>query len=442
MDGIASLKRAFYIRELGLTDQEASMRSMNDLEHEFFSNPGAAETASDNRSLVANYLSARGGAIGTSGVAAVALRFDHGLANFKNTILPLLTARQLPASLAINPSPDNMALAENTGVTWADVADWTMEKGIEVWNHSFTHAESVGADAIYRNIATDPLAVFATELPNSTIEGFVVPGGTADWEGWTPTNTPEHFGSKYVAGRAVLGNHALCTGHLGGAIWSLSGDVINGRRHFGADTETSVNVISMITRTQLVKGGLTIMMHPSLLNSSGMSTATLTAILDHIVAERDAGRLVVLTMSGLMGADVKSSYRNNIIAPFSANTPWTLQTNYTLTGDVFSSATATALLRQNISLSDIDRVRGRIREFSVEARAITSTATLRLNVVSSGTLGSISHLQNFVLPGDSVWRTYRVFPQMLNTALSCNFDAGRLAGTGTLEMRNALVQAV
>lgn len=398
----------------------------------------------DHRARVEDYLRARGGSIGTNGLAAVALRFDHGLANFKTTILPLLTARQLPSSLAMNTDYAKWSLAENAGASWTDVRDWAMEKGVEIWNHSHTHEESVGEQAIIENAVTAPLAVFANELPNSTIEGFVVPGGTADWEGWTPTNTVNHFGSSYVAGRAILGSHALCTGHLGGAIWSLTGEVVNGRRHQGFDTTSSADVIAVIARAQMIKGGVVLMMHPSLLNGSGASTATLTAILDYIVAERDAGRLMVLTMSGLMGADVRSSYRHNVLAPFSANTPWTNQTTHTRSGDVFSSSTATATMRQSIQWTDLEAAKGRLREFSVEARALTGTgtATLRLNVVSSGTSGSISHLQNFVLPADSVWRRYRIFPQVLRTAFSGNYDVGRVAGAGTLEMRDVRLEAV
>ncbi len=420
------------------------IRAYNDLPNLAGATATAADVGIAHRSRVEDYLRARGGSIGTNGLPAVALRFDHGLANFKTTILPMLTARQLPASLALNTSPDNMALAENAGVLWADVRDMTMEKGIEPWNHSHTHGESVTEAEIRENAVTAPFAVFETELPNSTVEGFVVPGGLAEWNGWTDTNTVDHFGSAYVAGSIVMARHALVTGHLGGAVWSLTGQPVNGRRHLSADAMTSAQVIAAITRAQLVKGGVVIMMHPSLLNTTGMSTATLTAILDHIVAERDAGRLMVLTMSGLMGADVRSSYRHNVLAPFSANTPWTPQTNYTLTGDVFSSSTATAEIRQTIQFTDIEALKGRLREFSVEARALTGTgtATLRLNVVSSGTNGSISHLQNFVLPADSVWRRYRLFPQILRTAFSGNYDAGRVAGTGTLEMRDARLEAV
>jgi hypothetical protein len=149
-------------------------------------------------------------------------------------------------------------------------------------------------------------------------------------------------------------------------------------------------------------------------------------------------------MSGLMGADVRSSYRHNVIAPFSADTPWTLQTNYTRTGDTFSSSTATATMRQSIQFTDIEAVKGRLREFSVEARALSGggTATLKLTVSSTGTNGSLSHTQNFVLPADSVWRRYRLFPQILRTAFTGNYDAGRAAGTGTLEMRDVRLEAV
>src|SRR5699024_7233742 len=78
-----------------------------------------------------------GGPIDTGGVAAVALRCDHGLANFARHVLPLTIERRMTVSQAH--TPRNWHLEENAGVTAEEMNDWVHEGHVEVWNHSASH---------------------------------------------------------------------------------------------------------------------------------------------------------------------------------------------------------------------------------------------------------------------------------------------------------------
>lgn len=77
--------------------------------------------------------SRRRGGVKRISTGAVALRFDHGLANFNTKIRPLLEARSLPYALALN--SDRWSIAENTGVTASMVNGWVQGGLCEIWNH-------------------------------------------------------------------------------------------------------------------------------------------------------------------------------------------------------------------------------------------------------------------------------------------------------------------
>ena len=80
---------------------------------------------------------AMGGAVDTGGLGAVALRFDHGLVNLAQHILPLTSSRRLQVSLAHNPRTGD--LRENRGVGMDEVDGWVRARHVEIWNHSASH---------------------------------------------------------------------------------------------------------------------------------------------------------------------------------------------------------------------------------------------------------------------------------------------------------------
>ena len=86
--------------------------------------------------IVARFVAAMG-PVDTAGRGAVALRCDHGLAAFRDKILPVTSKAGLRVSMAYNPR--NWHYLENRGVTPSDLDAWVAEGHVERWNHSATH---------------------------------------------------------------------------------------------------------------------------------------------------------------------------------------------------------------------------------------------------------------------------------------------------------------
>ncbi len=233
------------------------------------------------------------GRIGTGGKAAVALRFDHGLANFNTKIRPLLEARNLPYCLAL--SSRHWDASENSGVTAAMVNSWS---GLcEVWNHGAgNHQDANNLDGLTDMIVNGKSELQA-QLPNKTIWGFIPPGvGGTNYGGFNGGDSPEAFYGT-LAGQLILENHAVSSGaYPGTAYRPLDGEVRQGMSHAGLETRTVSSLQSLVDTAIADKTGLQLMTHPSRLDEAGYhTTAELTQMLDYIVAKRDAGELVVLS---------------------------------------------------------------------------------------------------------------------------------------------------
>lgn len=244
----------------------------------------------------------RRGPVKTGGLGAVALRFDHGLGNFDTKIRPLLEARGLPYSLALNSR--DWGKAENGGVTAATVDGWVSGGLAEVWNHGAHHLDATDTKALEDTIVTG-LAELRSQLPSAVIDGFAVPGvGGTNYQGFDGGATLEDFYNT-EAGRLILSHHAVSTGYLSGTTHrALDGTVRQGQLHYTIDTATGTGVEYQINLAAADRTGLQLMLHPSLVDTAGnITTAKLTEILDHIVAKRDAGELAVLSSYDLVVAD-------------------------------------------------------------------------------------------------------------------------------------------
>lgn len=258
-----------------------------------------------NARLVEDWSRRRGGVKPTGGKGAVALRFDHGLANLKTVILPLLRARALPFGVAINPS--NWAQQENTGCTQADVQGWVTNDRAEVWNHGGNHQDATTPGTLRTQLVTS-LATLRSQIPNAQIDGFMLPGvGGTQYLGFDAAS-PGVFTST-LAGRLLLKSHAVISGSMGSARRVIDGVVRQGQAHYTMDAQTASSIKNQIDLAISERTGLQLMLHPSNLNGSGMlTTAALTDVLDYIKTKRDAGDLVVfgpydlLLASAVVGA--------------------------------------------------------------------------------------------------------------------------------------------
>lgn len=263
----------------------------------------SSEAGLTNDLLVQDFTRRRGGRKRVT-TAVVALRFDHGLANFDTKIRPLLEARNLPYSLAL--CSGQWDRAENVGVTAAMVNSWVTGGLAEVWNHTKDHGSGDGTSAAWKAAILDGLTELRSQIPAAQIDGFVPPGSAgADFGGFTNASTVQQFyGTE--GGRFILSNHAVASGYIGGTAQRvMDGVVRQGMSHYTLDQRSLAEVQAQVSAAETGKTGLQLMLHPSLVDTAGyMTTATLTSVLDHIVAERDAGRLRVMGPYDLMLADV------------------------------------------------------------------------------------------------------------------------------------------
>lgn len=244
------------------------------------------------------------GTISTGGKAAVALRFDHGLANFNTKIRPLLEARDLPYCLAL--SSRHWDASENSGVTPAMVDSWPLA---EVWNHGAGNHQDANDLAGLTDMIVTGKSELQAQLPNKTIWGFIPPGvGGTNYGGFNGGDSPEAFYGT-LAGQLILENHAVSSGAFPGTAYRpLDGEVRQGMSHAGLETRTVSSLQSLVNTAIADKTGLQLMTHPSRLDEAGYhTTADLTQMLDYIVAKRDAGELVVLSPYEMLVAQLKDA---------------------------------------------------------------------------------------------------------------------------------------
>lgn len=356
----------------------------------------------------------KGGTLGTNGKPVVCLRFDHGLNNFKATILALLQARNLPAALAINSGVFTTAnsLAESNNVTWAEIEGWCLNDGIEVWNHGETHRDAT-TSATLKTELVDSLTALRASLPKVAIEGFMMPGvGGTEFAGLNSIQDPATMYTT-EAGRLLQGSHAFITGLRPGQVKPLNGKVTPGWSYRNMDTTAGADAaIALVADAQASGGGVVLMMHPSLLNAGGSNTTTakLTEVLDFLVTERDAGRIEVVSHTGFQVADISSTYRNNVLTAVTPGTSVSKTVDLTKYGHLKGSVrklvatvTVTATASVTVALTDATTGLNATRTYAALAPGtytlfqhgtlpLTATSVTAAATVNSGT-ASITDLK-------------------------------------------------
>ncbi|ASR80272.1 tail protein [Arthrobacter phage Heisenberger] len=402
----------------------------------------ASDYALSNQSL-RDAFRRRRGSLGTNNVTAIAIRLDHGAVYAKDKCIPKFVQHGLPWSIAINPGSGRLALAENAGITWSEYHDWVKNKGGEILNHGMDHADaSTSADLKIQLVDSKP--ILQTNIPTQAIEVFAVPGvGGTNMNGWTSTNTPEHFTSAYEAARLVLENHAFSTGYTPGLYRELDGYPSNGETHYTMDSAaTASDVIARIQNAQNYGTGLQLMLHPSQMDTAGnITTTTFNEIMDWIASERDAGRLVVLSTSGLFLADMHSSVRHNLLRnPELQGTNGWNTSGYTGFTGFAQSNTSAGQISQNIDLTNRAHHAGSLREITAKFTADSSGGIARLQIehVAAG----INVVKDVTLSANEV-KTVR-FSALMPIWSGSNlptYRAGRLSG-GAIKVENPGVLAV
>jgi len=381
----------------------------------------------------------RGGRIGTAGKPVVALRWDHGLVNFRDKIMPHLTRLGLPGSMAMNSADNRWIIAESNGVTPANLESYAIENGVEVWNHGQTHGGAETLAALTREIEQGRIDLQA-KLPNIPIEGFVIPGvPSGDYGGFSAGQTVDHWNTE--AGRLILGNHAVSSSHIAGTDQPIHGDQPILSMQYSIDSLSANTVKAAVDRAVVNGAGIILFLHPSQLDLSGkMSAADYVAILEHIAARRAAGDLEVLTMGGLSVADAGSQYRHDLVydSEFSRGTEaWGSDPGFSVDEDgAVTSGSSSAYLTQSVSLTGREWAKGSPRELVVEYRGRDTTSSLTVEVTIGDTTRTVTH---DVAPVD--WQEMRVPVIVPLNASSVPISIRRVSGRH-VHIRSARFQTI
>lgn len=158
-------------------------------------------------------------------------------------------------------------------------------------------------DALTREIATG-LTDLQAKIPTVPIEGFVIPGvPSGNYAGFSAGQDISRWDT--MAGRLILGHHAVSSSHMPGTAGPLGGDQPILGRQLSIDRMSLSSVRAEIDDLIATgQGSLILFLHPSQLDEPGrIASAEYTAVLEHVASKREAGDVEVLTMGGLSVAD-------------------------------------------------------------------------------------------------------------------------------------------
>lgn len=323
----------------------------------------------------------RGGVIGTGGTGAVAFRFDHYYQDWATKILPLMREHQIIGSMAMQGT--GTTGVGGTGYDWIDLQSTHVNDGLEIMCHSYDHQSTYGASNLEREIVWARDTWLAGRMPEVLIEGWMQPGAEYGADMGQHIDSQEKLWGT-LAGKMLMANYAVVSGHRDGYYRQLTGDVDAGLAHVTIETDTTAeNAKSIIDEAVKRRAGVVFMMHPSNIGTSGyMSTAVLGEIFAYVAQLRDAGKLQNLTVGGMSLADAWSGRREDLAVNgnFSngfdgwSSGDWTIQS-----GGALSPASA-SILSQSEYISRRSVISGSPREVVITARGVGGTGALRVDV--------------------------------------------------------------
>lgn len=137
-----------------------------------------------------------------------------------------------------------------------------------------------------------------------------------------PAETIEQIADSY-AGQQIFAHHALASGYLKDTWYpTLDGVMRDGGLFYSSDIRDFAFLKNLVDRARDFPSGVVLMFHSNNIGTNDYITdSEFEQILDYIVAERNAGNLLALTVSGLAVADAESDKRRDLLKT-SAGTNW------------------------------------------------------------------------------------------------------------------------
>lgn len=232
--------------------------------------------------------------------AQVALICDHGTVRFRDIVYPILKRFDLPCTLAINSQKVAGGILHDPAQevnSWDQLKTWAAA-GVEIANHGRTHLDTDSLPELIAEIVTGHEEL-ETNL-GRPIHSWVQPSAHGDlgkwfgfrdgisWDGWAGTD----------AGRLILDRHAVATGTIYPiGRYRLYGEPPIGMQGHWLDADDKIPAArEQIAAAQAEKTGLLLRLHPGYVGGQN-TVAALETFFGWLAAERDAGRLDVVTLA-------------------------------------------------------------------------------------------------------------------------------------------------
>ena len=250
----------------------------------------------------------RGGTIGVGTTTQViAIRWDHGAQEALDMgILDACDRLDLPYTMCLNAEPD---IPAEKPIPWDDVRRLVAGGGMEVNNHSLTHSPDAPTESEQQAQIIDGLRKLQARVPDQAIDVWTQPGlYDTQYNGYNAGDDPLRYVDT-VAGRMIYAHHGFCTGATPGRYVPLDGSIPTGMQTVIVDTNTAGNVQANLNRLWSLspRGRTVVALHPERCTRDPLGSfqpaSEIIKWLEWIAAERDAGRVEVLTHAGMAIAD-------------------------------------------------------------------------------------------------------------------------------------------
>lgn len=369
--------------------------------------------------------------LGTGGKAAIALQFDDYNGLFRDKVLPILREFDIPATmaLAVNWVEGNVNHELNETVPWPTVQSWVLNDGVEPQSHSWTHSAASSTSQLKKEII-DSADHMEKQMPSVVIDGWSMPGTgvSSDPYGGYNGQSVKDF-TETTAGKMLLSRYAFVGARKGGYLQPGGGQDIIGQSHGMSEVYTVAEFKAGVEEAIKGRYALATMHHPGWLDTSGYkTTAQLRECIQWLAAQRDAGRLVIVTRRALNVFDSTENARDNLL-PGGFNGALNGWEGWSLNGAGNPSSSSSAVLSHSLTMLPIAWARGSIREYSAVVKA-SATSVVRLTV--SG--GATNATKDYTIPAGS-WVEIRKFfavPKVGGSSLT--FNLSRVSG-GTVEVQ-------
>ena len=341
----------------------------------------------------------RGGIYGTGGLAVFAMMFDHGTNNFIAKVLPLLKKYNFPAGLGLNSQmydPTYQFAYSDNQTSFAQIQTEALRSGIAIWNHGQRHNAGGAAEIIG---GRDELKA---SLPKIPVENWLHTGSYGDFS--SGSDFPKYW--ENTIGSTIMNGHAYLTGDIQEPIKPLSGQPKPGYDGTWVDSGQSAldTLKSQIQDAQQIGGGVMMRQHPMYVDAGGYLTTTqLDTFLGWVAAERDAGRLLVLTPDLLNLADAGRIERRNLLNG---------------TGGSGTQTRTVSLSRNALACGSVNELHATIKATGAGTITLTATAT---GLAKSATINVPS----------GTWvdvRTFFTIPKDATGDLTVTIQAGTATG--------------